>query len=363
MPILQLRNHIPISAPARRETADGTESDMRVSLGFEPAWFHGRCGVDFGERWHADPHYRHDSLIGMKEALHKAFPSVTYWDPEDADDLWTMSGCYGAYVIPWVLGCSLRYAPDRWPVLDDAGTLSQVDVGVLTVDSILAGQPVAELERQMDVIEAEAGVIHGYLNWQGVLNNAFHLRGQKVFLDMIDRPADVHELFSTICEVMIALARRVQERQRRSGFYVNHFCVSNCTVNMISPKQYREFVLPYDRRIAERFERFGVHTCNWDVTPYLEELRRLPRVGYLDMGMASDMKKVKALFPEARRAVLYSPVKLQEATIEEIRRDMEQIYRELSPCDVVMADVQATTPDSRVRELLQICRALEGSRH
>ena len=55
MPILQLRNHIPISGPARREPADGTETSMRVSLGFEPAWYHQRCGVDLGERWHKDP--------------------------------------------------------------------------------------------------------------------------------------------------------------------------------------------------------------------------------------------------------------------------------------------------------------------
>jgi hypothetical protein len=78
------------------------------------------------------------------------------------------------------------------------------------------------------------------------------------------------------------------------------------------------------------------------------------------MGMMSDMRKAKALFPEARRAVMYSPVKLQEAPIGEIEQDMKKIHKELSPCDVVMADIQATTPDSRVNELLQICRRLEG---
>ena len=179
---------------------------------------------------------------------------------------------------------------------------------------------------------------------------------------MIDRPGLVHFMFSLICDVMIALAQRVQERQRRSGFYVNQLCVSNCTVNMISPRHYRQFVLPYDKRIAESFERFGVHTCNWNVTPYLEELRKLPKMGYLDMGMMSDMGKVKSLFPEARRAVLYSPVKLQEAPIKEVEKDMERICEELSPCDVVMADIQATTAGSRVNELLTICRDLEERR-
>ncbi len=102
-----------------------------------------------------------------------------------------------------------------------------------------------------------------------------------------------------------------------------------------------------------------MHTCNWNITPYLEEIRKLPKVGYLDMGIMSDMKKVKKIFPETRRAVMYSPVQLQEASINKIKKDMETIYNELSPCDIVMADIQAITSDKRVNELLQICKDLE----
>jgi len=65
------------------------------------------------------------------------------------------------------------------------------------------------------------------------------------------------------------------------------------------------------------------------------------------------------MFPEARRAVMYSPVRLQEANLDEIKKDMKKIYNELSPCDVVMADIEATTSDKRVNELLQICKNLE----
>jgi hypothetical protein len=77
------------------------------------------------------------------------------------------------------------------------------------------------------------------------------------------------------------------------------------------------------------------------------------------MGMESDLAKVKTLFPETRRAVMYWPTKLQDAPLEELKNDMERIYRDLAPCDVVMADIQATTPDKRVNELLEICRNLE----
>jgi len=361
MNVLKLRNHIPISGPARREATNGTESDMRVSLGFEPAWYHKRYGVDFSERWHKDPFYRYESLVKMKRELCQRFPSVSYWNENYKDDLATISGCYGAYVIPKIFGFPLIYKEDRWPEIDKSKEkLSIEEIEKLDVDEILSSPFIEEIFHQMDIIEAEWGKIHGYLNWQGVLNNAFILRGEDIFTDFYDRPVFMHLFFSTICNVMIKLAQKVQKRQRDSGFYINHFCVSNCTVNMVSPKIYREFLLPYDKKIAESgFERFGMHTCNWDVTPYLEEIKKLPKVGYLDMGIMSDMKKVKEMFPEARRAVMYSPVRLQEASLNEIRKDMEKIYSELSPCDIVMADIQATTSDERVNELLNICKNLE----
>jgi len=361
MAILKLRNHIPISGPARREPADGTESDMRVSLGFVPAWFHQRCGIDFSEKWHQDPFYRYGSLVKMKRVLCKAFPSVAYWDEDYKEDLATISGCYGAYVIPKIFGFPLIYEKDRWPEIDrNKEKLSIKEIEELDVDDILLSPFVEEIFHQMDIIEAEWGKIHGYLNWQGVLNNAFHLRGENIFTDFYDKPALVHYFFSIISEVMIGLAKKVQKRQRESVFYVDHFCVSNCTVNMVSPKIYREFLFPYDKKIAESFERFGMHTCNWNVTSYLEEIRKLPKVGYLDMGITSDMKKVKKMFPDTRRAVMYSPVRLQEVSLNEIKEDMEKIYNELSPCDIVMADIQAITSDQRVNQLLKICKNLES---
>ena len=90
---------------------------MRVSLGFEPAWYHRRCGVDFSERWHADPVYRHDALVRMKAELHRAFPDRDVLGCHDDRDTWTISGVYGSYLIPVIFGCELRYEPDRWPAI------------------------------------------------------------------------------------------------------------------------------------------------------------------------------------------------------------------------------------------------------
>ena len=144
-----------------------------------------------------------------------------------------------------------------------------------------------------------------------------------------------------------------------SGFYINQLSVSNCVMNMISPDMYSEFVFPYDKKIASNFERFGVHTCNWNITPYIDALRRLPKLGYLDMGMDSDLVRVKEIFSETRRAVLYSPVDLLEKPLESIALDLRRIFKDLAPCDVVVADIQHTTPDWKINSLFEMCRSLE----
>jgi hypothetical protein len=353
MGILKLRNHIPIAGPARREPAD--EPRFRVSMGFEPAWYSRRCEVTFTDQWHRDPEYRRQTLKAMKAELVRAFPGVPYWDLENNQDLATISGVYGAYPIPHAFGIPLIYGEDRWPALDPERRLSLEEIETLEADKVLQSPVVEDILRQMDIIQQKWGKIHGYLNWQGVLNNAFNLRGQEIFLDMFDKPELVRQFFTVITDVMIGLAQEVQERQRLSGFAVDQFSVSNCVMNMISPQAHAEFVRPFDKKIAESFERFGVHTCNWDVTPYIEVLAELPKLGYLDMGMMSDMRRVRETFPDTYRAVLYSPVKLQEGSPEEIRKDMEKIYNDLGPCDLVMADIQASTPDERVQALLDIC--------
>jgi hypothetical protein len=229
----------------------------------------------------------------------------------------------------------------------------------LNPDKLLAGRFVDELFQQMDEIERRFGEVSGYLNWQGVLNNAVHLRGQQLFLDIADSPALVEQLLGVLTRTMIRLAQAVQARQRRSVFLINEFCVSNCTVCMLSPRAYGKLVLPCDMAIAQSFERFGVHTCNWNVTPYLEQLVKLPNVGYLDMGLASDLSQARECFPDARRAVLYSPQQLVESTSSHLRSDMERVRSELAPCDVVFADLPLRIPDERVREVLRMCRSLE----
>jgi hypothetical protein len=362
-PVTGLRNHIPLGAPATREPVDGTEGFLRVSLGFTPRWYRSRLGIDFSEPWHADPAYRAGSLLAMKRHLHACFPTVPYFHPAMDDGLdrtcWTLSGVGGIMTIPRLYGIEPRYASDGWPDARDGMHLPREQIPVDRPVDLDRHPVIADLERQIGIIRERAGAVHGYLNYQGLLNVARKVRGNDIFLDLLDDPDWVRRFLRHIAGTIAAVSRRIQALQRASGFAVDLLSMSNCVMNMISPAQYEEFVMPLDRELGDGYPRFGIHTCNWKVDPYLDVLRKIPRMGYLDTGIESDLARMRGLFPGTRRAVLYGPVQLEAKTLSALAADFRSVAERAGPCDLVLADVESTTGDERVRDALRIAAELD----
>lgn len=354
-----LRNFIPIAGTGNREPCTSGEAPFRATLGFTPRWFTQRLGIDFSERWHKDPVYRYETLQTMQKYLYNLFPMIEAFesDMEDGVDYTcaTLSGVEGAMIFAEVYGQEVTYQKDNWPMVASKDYFSKEKLSDLKPFDPETNPGYLALVRQMDEMERRWGKIAGVLNcYQGILNTAFRLRGQNIFIDMIDDPDFVHELFEHIFRTTLTVTKLVQERQRNSGFYIDQFSSANCVVNMISPDMYEEFVLPYDIRLSEEFPRYGIHTCNWDATKYLESMQKIDKMGYLDMGMNTDMEKARELFPDARRGVLYSPEKIGKAPLAEVTRDFLKIYRELGPCDIILADVDSDVEPERISAVLQI---------
>lgn len=354
--VRQLRSYIAPAAPATRAPCDGTESPMRIEFGFTPKWYRDALGIDFSERWHTDPAYRAGALAMMRGELNRRFPALGLGGPEPGAARATLDGVHGALIVAQLFGIPCDYYPDNWPAARhaylDRDTLARME------PPDLSDSPVMEaIFRQMDAIAAAHGRIEGYLNWQGVLNNAFRIRGPEIFADLMADPPFARHCFHLMAETMIAGMRLVYARQRISGVMVEHATVSNCVVNMISPDAYAEHLLPFDRQIAEAFPAFGVHNCAWNADGYLPHYATLPKLGYVDMGLDSDLRRARRLCPEARRAVMYKPTDLANKSLAELEADLARIRREFSPCDIVMADIESGTPDTRILEFAGLAEA------
>lgn len=351
----QLRYYIALSAVPTREPMRGDEPFMRPVPGFGPSWFHRHCGLDFSERWHEDPEERLRAHEAMRAEVRRRFPGcdVGGTDRDGPPDL--LTGVYGTAVVPAMFGQKVRFWPDKWPA-PHAPPLEDAAVDALRPLAVADNPVFAGVLAQIDRIEQLTGTARGFLNWQGVLNTAFRLRGEQVFVDLIQCPRRAHHLFDCVAATMVEAIRALYDRQGRAGVRYEFCTIANCVVNMIGPACYREHVLPFDQRIREAFRDFGVHNCAWVVDPCMDAYATIRGLGYIDMGVTSDLARARRLFPDARRTVLYTSMDLANKSEQQIREDFERIARGLAPCDVGLPDLEADLPDGRVRLAVNLCR-------
>jgi hypothetical protein len=354
----QLISYIALGAPATRRPATGKLPFLRPEIGFTPNWYHQSLGIDFDEKWHTEPAYRKQSLTEMRTEIDRRFPGnrIGKNDGEFPD---LLTGLYGACSVAAIYGVPVRYEKEQWPTSEHVH-ISDEELSTIKSPDLATSSFFQSILRQVDWIVRNEGKAYGFMNWQGVLNNAQRIRGQELFMDFYMNPEGVKNLLNCVCTTMIDAAKILQQKQHESGMDFTFFTVSNCLVNMLSPELYNEFILPFDQKIAKAFDTIGIHNCAWSATPYLDDYAQVPKVGYIDMGMDSDLEKAKKLFPETRRAIMYTPMDVANKTPEQIRSDMELIAKKYGPCDIVAADIEHGTPDEKVLELIKICEVISG---
>jgi hypothetical protein len=348
----QLISYIAPSAPATRRPATGNEPFVRIELGFTPNWYRTKLGIDFSEQWHNDPKYRKETLISMRNELDTRFPKKKIGVLEE-NSLDLLTGVYGACTIAGIYGIPIIYSKNNWPNCAHR-PMSDIEMKTLTPPDLDSNPFFQNLMKQVDWIQQEQGKVIGFINWQGVLNNAHRLRGEQIFTDMYMNPESVMHLMDCVCTTMIDAAKQLHKRQKTSNVEYQFFTVSNCLVNMISPEQYRDFVMPFDLKISQAFGSLGIHNCAWNADPYIEYYTKIPNLGYIDMGIKSDLAKSKSFFPDARRSVMYTPMDLNSKPHGEIKEDMDRISRLYAPCDLVVTDIEEGTPDEKIIQFLQI---------
>lgn len=356
----QLVSYIAPGAPATRRPAEGNEPFLRPEIGFTPAWYRQHLDINFGERFHTDPAYRRDCVVKMRTELKRRFPGTQIGGiarPDAPLDL--LTGTYGACTVAAIYGMPIVYAENNWPNCAH-DYLTDEQLARLEPPDLDRNPHFAQLMEQVEWIAGHEGRVEGFINWQGVLNNAQRLRGEQLLMDVLEAPGKAQHLFACVWETMIQGLRRLHERQRASGVDVRFVTASNCLVNLVSPKVYRDLLLPLDQKLAAVYGCIGIHNCAWNATPYLEAYAEVPGVGYIDMGIKSDLARAKALFPAARRAVMYTPMDAANKTLPEIEADFKRMAREFAPCDVVIADLEAGTPEARVVELVELCAQLSN---
>jgi MtaA/CmuA family methyltransferase len=200
------------------------------------------------------------------------------------------------------------------------------------------------------------------MGWvEGALAEAADLRGvSALLLDLYDRPEWVRDLLETIVEVEIAFARA----QIEAGADI--IGLGDAIASQIAPDMYREFALPYERRIFAAVHEMGavarLHICGntTRLLPYM------PQSGadIIDIEWMVDLKRAAAVFGESPATCgNFDPVAvLLQATPAQVRA---AVFKSLEAggaraFSAASCEVPSGTPVANLRAHAQALREYGG---
>ncbi len=138
----------------------------------------------------------------------------------------------------------------------------------------------------------------------GPLDAAYKLRGAaELCLDMVTDPGYYHDLMGFVTDCLIRRMKAIREWRwerfpdspDRGQFRRPGYGFADDAIVLLSVPQYREFVLPYHRRMIEEFSdggRIGVHLCG-DASRFFPLLRDELNVYSFDTGFPVDHGRLR----------------------------------------------------------------------
>jgi hypothetical protein len=313
-------------------------------MGLTPRLLHERFGLDLGERFHRDILHRIEALMQVDRQVWKSFRGLGlgYEEPFPRATIEP----FGHRFVPALYGCGIRYAVEEEPAAVpralDPDELARLPAW--TPESLQSRDEVREVLAQAEAVRrrwgearAEAERRLGYnphyqplsslQNLGSVINTAVSVFGEQVLCLYLDDPPLLASLYRNVTDLMLECLRLFPQADGRR---LGNVFVGNCTVAMISPRQYAECNLAFDRELAgfaaSIGARFLVHQDS-DTSPHLDNYRALGPVHGLDVGQDTDFERAAALFPEAAVNCILFPSWIASTSLEGIREELSRLMR------------------------------------
>jgi len=159
------------------------------------------------------------------------------------------------------IGLAVEFPDDGLPVARRPLLLEPGDLLRLRSPDPAAGGRMTDRLEAVRLFRERGGGDAPVMGWvEGALAEAADLRGVgELLMDLIDRPAWVRDLLETTAALSVAFARA----QVEAGADI--VGLGDAIASQISPAAYREFALPYERRVFEAVREMGargrLHIC------------------------------------------------------------------------------------------------------
>ncbi len=342
------------------------KSFLPVEIVFHPSWWHAHYGLTFDEAFFFDPLKRVASERAMRAALHARFGDLGLGEANAAPRPVIGPVHLAAGFMPSaILGCAIRYFDNASPEVVPAN-LTDAQVLALSVPDLDSNPTFQKLIALMDTLQAQYGSLEGDVNWEGVQNVAFNLRGAQLFMDYYDKPELARRLLDVSARTIEAMATYVRRRTGTNSVAVNRIVGavdarislhSNCTVAMISARTYREYLLAYDQQLARDLYPYGIHHCGVDMHKVRHEYARVDGAEFFDVGWGSNVAACREALPNATFSLRMSPVRVATLTPAEVAADVEALLRAAGPLEraaLCCINLDDQTPDDNVRAIFAV---------
>jgi hypothetical protein len=309
----------------------------RLGLAVTYKLLHDRFGFDFGERYHQDLPHRIRTTMEIDRAVFDAYGKIGlgYERPFPRASVEP----FGHRFMPAMYGSPTGYSPDADP-WGCARTLAAEEIDALepwTVERFERSEParvvlsqIAQLKKHYEpyrVPEKEFNphyrAMSSLQNLGSVINTAFSLQGEDLFVHYAAEPDLVHKLYANIAQLTLLC---LDYFPRVDGWPLRDIFVGNCTVAMISPRQYATFNEPHDRRLMQYAQTIGARfMMHQDSNAHLENYAGLENLDALDLGQDTDFEKLAGLFPRAEVNCILFPSWIASHTMDEIRAELQRL--------------------------------------
>ena len=195
---------------------------------------------------------------------------------------------------------------------------------------------------------------------------AIQLRGfTELIKDTLRRPEFVHKLLTFITEARMRWERE-KERYLGTKAWQGSLADDEVTADLLSPRIYRTFAYPYERKLAEFYPNgiFYFHSCG-DLTPFLDTIKTIPGVRRILISPHTDFNTAVNTFGNTviyqKRMhpiddVLRCPPTLMEHKLKNVLEIGKGQHLELDPGPIVEASTNT------ISEWINITRRLTRTR-
>ncbi len=300
---------------------------------------HDRFGFDLGEQYHLDVDHRIRTTMGIDRAVFDAYGKIGL----GFDSPFPRASVepFGHRFMPAMYGCQIGYAPDADP-WGKPRTLSDEEILSLepwTVERFEQSKPVRVVLSQIEQLKRRYGphrvpqqefnphyrAMSSLQNLGSVINTAFSVQGQELFVHYVTEPELVRKLYANVAQLMLL---SLDYFPRVDGWPLQDIFIGNCTVAMISPAQYAAFNEPQDRCLMEYARKIGARFMmhqDSNASAHLENYARLEYLHALDLGQDTDFEKLGRLFPKAEVNCILFPSWIESHPMDEVRAELTRL--------------------------------------